>query len=56
MFSALTCNIVVFHIADHKTAAQGPVNLGLTPELFRMLKTYLVWINQIPPVVSPTAT
>ena len=43
-YGYLTGNILIIchflQVAEHKTAAQGPANLGLTPQLYRYLKNY----------------
>ena len=35
-------------MAEHKTAAQGPANLGLTPHLYRYIKNYTDMLRLIP--------
>ena len=35
-------------MAEHKTAAQGPANLGLTPQLYRYLKNYIDMLRLVP--------
>jgi hypothetical protein len=35
-------------VAEHKTAAQGPANLGLTPQLYRYLKNYTDMLRLVP--------
>lgn len=35
-------------MAEHKTAAQGPANLGLTPQLYRYLKNYTDMLRLVP--------
>ena len=43
------CNKITyqFQIAEHVTAAQGPVNFGLTTEMYQYVNTYIQWISRL---------